>query len=110
MQLGGFLEALIGRLAGALVKVVVPMAKNLLALLATMASVSAIDGAIQRKMGGKGVIRAEKGITLVISNECIDHFIGTLKLLRILNSWICKIVKHEIKKQEGGFLGMFYEP
>ena len=37
-------------------KVVVPLGKNILASLATMASASAIDDAIQRDMHGRGVI------------------------------------------------------
>ena len=54
----------------------VPLAKTFLAPLASLASASAIDGAIQRKMHGRGAtatsgasaVRAGKGITLVISN------------------------------------------
>ena len=38
-------------------------------LLATMASAYAIDGAIQRKMHGRAVVRAGKGITLIISSH-----------------------------------------
>lgn len=47
------------------------LAKNVLVLLATSVSTSAIDGAIptKKKMRGKGVIREGKGITLVNSNE-----------------------------------------
>ena len=41
----------------------VQLSKMILAPLATMASASAIDGATQRKMGGKGFLRAGKGIT-----------------------------------------------
>ena len=63
-----FLCALFGQFAGLLMKVAVPLAKNVLALLAIMASASAIDGTIQRKMRGKGVVR----ITLVILNESMD--------------------------------------
>ena len=37
--------------------------------LATLASATAIDGANQRKMYGRGVGKAGKRITLVISNE-----------------------------------------
>ena len=37
--------------------------------LATLASATAIDGAIQRKMYGRGVGKSGKRITLVISNE-----------------------------------------
>ena len=39
--------ALLDKLVGPLIKVAVPLAENVLAQLATMASVSAIDGAIQ---------------------------------------------------------------
>ena len=64
IQPGGFLGDLLGKLAGPLMKVAAPLAKNVLTPLATMASVSAIDGAIQRKMLGRDVVRAGKGITL----------------------------------------------
>ena len=47
-------------------KVGVPLAKNVLAVLVTMVSTSSTDGAIQIKMRGKGVARAEKEIILVI--------------------------------------------
>ena len=46
IQLGGFLGALFGKLAGPLMKVAFPLAKNVLAPLATLASASAIDAAI----------------------------------------------------------------
>ena len=41
-----FLGALLGELTGPLMKVDVPLAKNIFAPLATMASASAIDGSI----------------------------------------------------------------
>ena len=56
IQSGGFLGALLNKLAGPLMKVGVPLAKTFLLPLATMASVTAIDGRIQRKMHGRGVI------------------------------------------------------
>ena len=43
-------------------KVVVSLVKDVLAPLATMASVSAKDGAIKRKLHGRGVVRTWKGI------------------------------------------------
>ena len=49
--------------------------------LATMASVSAIDSAIQIKMCGKVVVRAGEGITLIISNEVMDDIIRIIKSL-----------------------------
>ena len=47
--------------------------------LATMASVSATDGAIQRKMRGRGAVGARTGITLVISNEYMNNITKTIK-------------------------------
>ena len=47
-------------------KIAAPLAKNILAPLATIASAYAIDESIQRKLRGGGVVRAGKGITLVI--------------------------------------------
>ena len=55
IQSGGFLGALLGKLAGSFIKFGVP--------LTTMASESAIDGAIPRKMLERDVVRAENRIT-----------------------------------------------
>ena len=65
---GGFLGDLLGKVAVLLMKFGVPLTKNVLAPLATMASAPAIDDAIQSKMRGSGarVVRAGKGITLFI--------------------------------------------
>ena len=52
-----------------------------MAPLATMASASPIDGTIQRKMRGGDVVRAGKGITLIISNEDMDGIIKIIKSL-----------------------------
>ena len=64
-----------------------------LAPLATMISACAIDGAIQRKMCDKGLLRAgKKGKNaLVISNEDVDDIIRIIKSLH---------------KQRGVFLGI----
>ena len=69
-------------------KVTVPLTKNVLLPLATMASASAIIGAIQIKMCGRGVIRAGKIIILVIS--CYD-------IIRIIKSLV-------IRKSSSGLL------
>ena len=50
-----------------------PLAKNVLAPLAAIASFSATGSAVQWKLRGKGATRAEKGITLVISNQDRDR-------------------------------------
>ena len=60
-------------------KVDVPLAKNVLALLATIASTFAIDDAIQRKMRGRAAVKAGKRINLVISNEDMNDKIKIIK-------------------------------
>ena len=65
-------------------KVVVPVAKNVLETFSTMAYASAIDGAIQRKLRGKGVVRARKGITLVTSNKYMEDIIRIIKPVEYL--------------------------
>ena len=79
-----------GKLAALLIKVAVPLAKNVAALLATMKSVSAIEGAIQRRMYERGVVRGGKILTLVISNEDIDDIIRILQLLENSNENLLK--------------------
>ena len=49
IQSGGFLGKLLSKLAGPLMKVAMPLAKNLLAPLGLTAAISAIDGSIQKK-------------------------------------------------------------
>ena len=46
IQSGGFLGSLLSKLAGRLKKVVIPLAKNILAVLGITAAVSAIDAGI----------------------------------------------------------------
>ena len=51
IQSGGFLGNLLGKLAGGpLMKVAVPLAKNVLAPLVLSAAMSTIDGSIKKKM------------------------------------------------------------
>ena len=74
-----------------------------------MVSASATDGAIQRKMHGRGVVREGKEITLVISNENTDDTIKIIKPLEksdLLIDGVSETVTHEIKNHEGVFLGM----
>ena len=50
-------DALLGKFAGLLMKVAVPLAKNVVAPLVTMTWGSAIDGAVQIKMPGRSKSR-----------------------------------------------------
>ena len=49
IQSGGFLGNLLGKLAGPLIKVAMPLAKNVLAPLGISAAMSAIDGSIKKR-------------------------------------------------------------
>ena len=55
VQSGGFLRKLLSKLAGPLMKVAMPLAKNVLAPLGLTAAMSAIDGSMQNKIHGSGV-------------------------------------------------------
>ena len=68
IQLGGCFEAFLGKLAGPLMKVNVPLAKNVLEPLATMVLASTVDDATQKKMRGGDVVKAGKRTTWVILN------------------------------------------
>ena len=49
IQSGGFLPSLLSKLAGPLMKVAIPLSKNVLAPLGITAAASAIDAGIQKK-------------------------------------------------------------
>ena len=55
IQSGGFLGKLLSKLAGPLMKVAMPLAKNVLAPLVSTAAMSAIDGSMQKKIHGSGI-------------------------------------------------------
>ena len=59
----GFLGSLLSKIAAQLMKVAVPLPKNILAPLGITAAYSAIDAGIQKKIHGSG------RTTLIISNE-----------------------------------------
>ena len=92
MQSGGFLGNLLGKLAGPLMKVAVPLAKNVLAPLGISAAMSAVDESIKKKMLGSGVT------TLKI--------VKSLENSRLLLKGVSETIQHEAKEQRGGFLSM----
>ena len=63
IQSGRILGSLLSKIAGPLIKIAVPLAKNVLASLGITAAASAIDEGTQKKVHGSGTT------TLVISNE-----------------------------------------
>ena len=54
IQSGGFVGLLLSKLAGPLMNVAIPLAKNVLASLGITAAASAIDARIQKKIHGSG--------------------------------------------------------
>ena len=100
----------------ALTKVDVPLAKDVLpGLVSNMvpgASSNAIDK-LGRKITGHGTISAAIGFTFFNSNEDMDDIIKigeSLEKSGLLIDGAHETVKHEIKKQEGGFLPAMVTP
>ena len=103
IQSGGFLSRLLSKLAGPLMKVAMPLAKNVLAPLGLTAAMSAIDGSIQKKMRGEG-------IKLVIEQEDMNDIIKIIEALEnsgISLKGVTKTIENETKEQRGGLLGMY---
>ena len=102
IQSGGFLGKLFSQIAGPLMKVATPLAKNVLAPLGLTAAMSAIDGGIQKAMRGDG-------IKLMIEDEDMNDIMKIIKALEksgILLSGVGKTIENEVKEQKGGFLSM----
>ena len=86
IQTGGFLGKLLIKLAGPLMKVALPLAKNVLAPLGLTAAMSAIDGSIQKKMHGSG-------INLIIKEEDMKDIMKIIEALE--NSGILLKLKNK---------------
>ena len=83
-------------------KVALTLPKNVLPPLGLAASMSAIDGSIQKKIHGSGV-------KLIIEQEDIKENMKIIKALEnsgILLKGASKTIKNETKEQRGGFLSM----
>ena len=103
IQSGGFLGSLLSKLAGPLMKVAIPLAKNVLAPLGITAAASAIDAGIQKKIHGSGTT------TLIISNKEINDIMKIVQALEdsnILLKGVTKTIRNETKEQKGGFLSL----
>ena len=103
IQSGGILGKLLGILAGPLMKVAMPLAKNVLASLGLSAAMSAIHGSIKKKMLGSGAT------TSIISNDEMDDILKIVKSLEdsnVLLKGVSETIQHETKEQRGGFLSM----
>ena len=101
IQSGGFLGRLLSKLAGPLMKVALPVAKNVLAPLG-LAAAMCIDGSIQKKIHGSGV-------KLIIEQEDMNDIIKIIEALEnsvILLKGVSKTIESKTKEQRGGFLSM----
>ena len=102
IQSGGFLGKLLSKLAGPLMEVALPLAKNVLAPLGLTAAMSAIDGSIQKKIHGSGV-------KLIIEQGDMNDIMKIIEALEnsgILLKGVSKTIENETKEQTGGFLSM----
>ena len=104
IQSGRFLGSLLGKLAGPLMKVAMPLAKNVLAPLGLTAAMSAIDGSIQKKMLG-----SRTNATLIISNDDIKDIMQIIQSLEdsdILLKGVTISMTTQTKEQKVGFFSM----
>ena len=94
IQSGGFLGSLLSKLSGPLIKVAVPLSKNILAPLGITAVAAAIDAGIQKKIHGSGAT------TLIISNEEMNEIIKIVQPpddSNILLKGVTKTIKNKTK-------------
>ena len=100
IQPSGLLRLLLSKI---LMKVVSPLAKNILAPLGITTAASAINAGIQKKIHGSGAAN------LIISNEETNDIMKIVQAVKdtdILLKGVTEKIKNETKEQEGGFLGM----
>ena len=109
LQSEGFLGNLLSKLAGPLIKVAMPLGKNVLAPLGLTAAMSAIDGSIKKKMLGSGATKGAGTTTLIILDDEMNDIIKIVKSLEnsgVLLKGVGETIQHEAKEQRGGFLSM----
>ena len=94
IQSGGFLGSLLSKLAGSLMKVAIPLAKNVLAPLGITAAASAIDAGIQKKIHGSGTT------TLIISNKEMNDIMKIVQALEDSNILSLKQLKTKQKNKK----------
>ena len=89
IQSGGFLGKLLSKLTGPLMKVPLPLAKNVLAPIGLKVAMSATDGSIQKKIHGSGV-------KLTIEEEDMKD------IMKIIEALV-KQLKMKLKNKKGDF-------
>ena len=108
IQSGGFLGKLLSKLAGPLMIVASPLAKNVLASLSLTAAMSAIDGSIQKEIHGSGATKGT-GVKLIIEQEDMYDIMKIIEALEnsgILLKGVSKAIENETKEQKDGSLSM----
>ena len=75
IESGRFLGSLLSKIVGPLMKIAIPLAKNVLATLGITAAASAINSRIQKK---KKKIHGSGNTTLIISNEEMNDILKIL--------------------------------
>ena len=75
IQSGGFLGLLLSKITGPLMKVAVPLAKNILAPVVITTAASAINAGIQKKIHGS------RTTTFIISNEKLNDIMKIIQAL-----------------------------
>ena len=90
IQSAGFLGSFLSKLAGPLMKVAVPLAKNILAPLGNTTGAPVIDAGIQKKIYGSGTT------ILIISNKNTNGIIKAVQVLEDSNI-LFKGVNEKIK-------------
>ena len=99
IQSGGFLGKILSKLAGPLMKVALPLVKNVLAPLGLAAAMSTIDGSIQKKIHGSGV-------KLIIEQEGMNDITKIMQALEnsgISLKGLVKQLKMKLKNKEEDF-------
>ena len=100
IQSGEFLGSLLSKLAGLLMKVAIPLAKNVLVPLGITEAASAIDKGIQKKILYSGTA------TLIISNEEMNDVMKIVQALEysdILLKGVTRTIKNEKKNKKEDF-------
>ena len=93
----------------ALTNIVIPLSRDNLPGLVSNLTSNAINK-FERKISGKGAMRAGKGFTLFFSNEDINDIIKIIKSLEdsgVLIDGVTETVKHESKNKKTDFLELF---
>ena len=110
IQSGGSLGSWLGNLGKkTLANIVIPLPRDNVSGLVIKLTSNESMNQFERKISGKGIVRAGKGSTLFISNGDINDIITIIKLLEdlcVLIDGAIETVKHEIKNKKADFSGL----